>query len=318
MIQNKFDLHIDIVTGAELLRKNVFTRHENVHTQTEIEGLRAVNQFDVQRAIEGGVKNVVSALFPAFNGKAIDIIDKGQQIETYTNQIAFYKDFAERLKLSTNVINTYLHIEGVYFIDKSNSHRMLQRFVHDNIKSIGIMWNDDNSLGCGNNTNNDQGLTSLGKDFIKNCIKNGIVIDLAHTSYKTFFDIIEILPHGYKAMFSHGNVFDIHHHNRNLKRDQIRALIDKNIIFGLSFVGEFIGSRKLEDWIKHLDYVLNIPKGDTIIAIGSDFDGMFEEDLVLGAEDISKMPKIEKVLLERYSIEIVERLFHRNSSSLFK
>lgn len=317
MIQNKFDLHIDIVTGAELLKKNVLKRQGNVHTRIEIEGLKAVNQFDVQRAIEGGVKNVVSALFPAFNGKTIDIIDKGQQIETYKNQIAFYKDFSEKLKNSTKNINTYLHIEGVYFIDKDNSFQMLERFGHDGIKSVGIMWNDDNSLGCGNHTKNDHGLTDLGKDFIKNCIRNGIIIDLAHTSYMTFFDIIELLPTSYKAMFSHGNVFDLHHHNRNLKRDQIETLIEKDIVFGLSFVGEFIGSTKLEDWIRHVDYVLNIPQGDKIIAIGSDYDGMFEEDLVLGLEDISKMKSLEEIIEAKYGHGISKKIFYENASRIF-
>jgi membrane dipeptidase len=119
------------------------------------------------------------------------------------------------------------------------------------------------------------GLTEFGRAAIRELNRLGIVIDLAHTHDSAFFEAIElsISP----VEFSHGNVFALSPHWRNLTDDQLRALAANGGVIGLATYPDFIDQqpekRTIQRFVDHVDYVCQLI-GDDHVGFGSDYDGM--------------------------------------------
>lgn len=59
-------------------------------------------------------------------------------------------------------------------------------------REASLTWNEKNFLAAGAGQNADCGLTKTGADCIKKMDELGMLVDLAHTNQKTFWDILEI------------------------------------------------------------------------------------------------------------------------------
>lgn len=310
----KTDLHIDITGSMISLKKNPLERGREFDTVSRDTLFR--NQFDFIKAAEVNLVRVMAAFFlPQLADGRLDLSDMDGQRAS----LQHHNTLLESVKgqISSTHIQLKKHIEGLYFINGGSLEDDFDLIVKTGVRSIGIMWNNDSTLGCGNKTENDTGLTPLGKVFIKKMINAGMVVDLAHMSYKTFFDTLELIPDGHPCMFSHGNVDSVRHHHRNLKDDQIVALHNRGGIFGLSLVGTFIGGNHMQQWVEHLDYVLHLLGSHATVALGTDFDGSMGEDLIKDVEDVAGLGNLEHFLLQKYSPALVQDFFFTNASALF-
>jgi len=139
---------------------------------------------------------------------------------------------------------------------------------------MSVTWNNDNELGCGAYTNNDTGLTYLGKKYIKELEKNDVIVDLSHSSEKTFFDIKKIAQNPILA--THSCVFNLCENKRNLKDDQIKQIAKMNGVIEIYFYKKFIKNKyKIfsDNIIDHISYIANLV-GVDYVGLGSDFDGV--------------------------------------------
>ncbi len=314
---SKIDLHCDISFCALNGKVDLFKPIENVFTERFWDDEEIIHQISIPDALDTNTVALFGVIFPYTQN--MDISRKDDLIKSYKEQSSYYDNLIEDLKNKNINIKIIKHIESLYFLDENNYLSFLQEFKRNNIKSIGIMWNKDSNLGCGNATETDTGLTDLGRKVIKKMVEMGFIIDLAHTSYKTFFDILEIVPDNHPLMCSHANVYSINPHHRNLKDDQIQALIDRDAVFGLSFVKGFVGGQTIDDWYRHFDYVVSkFDGGENIVALGSDFDGMFKSSLMHGLEKISDLVRLESYLLDRTERDMVDKFFWHNADKILK
>jgi membrane dipeptidase len=114
------------------------------------------------------------------------------------------------------------------------------------------------------------GLTTFGRDVIRECEHLGIIVDLAHISPAGFDDIIEIAKR--PVIISHTNArryFDI---ERNVTDEQIKMVGACGGVIGINAV---LVSPKKEDatldrYIDHIEHVKNLI-GIAGVAIGFDF-----------------------------------------------
>lgn len=141
------------------------------------------------------------------------------------------------------------------------------------------------------------GLTDFGRAAIAEMNELGMVVDLAHSSDKTFFEALELSAT--PPVFSHGGVFSISPHSRGLTDDQIRALAERGGVHGVACYAKFIHQEHpdvatLVDQIEHsIDLV-----GPDHVGIGADYDGLGDEGVAIPA-DVGKLGEITREMVGR-------------------
>ncbi len=107
---------------------------------------------------------------------------------------------------------------------------------------------------------------------------------------------------------SHSNARAICSHRRNLMDDQIRALVDRKGLIGITFVPKFVcddpDAATVDDLLRHIEHICSLG-GEERIAFGSDFDGI--EQKILGLEHIGNLVSLGEELLKRYPEHLVKR-----------
>ncbi|MEC1260945.1 dipeptidase [Bacillus swezeyi] len=199
------------------------------------------------------------------------------QIQLFQEKISKY----ERIKritsktdidsLKSDETGIILTMEGCEPISKNL--RLFDVFFQLGVRSFGLTWNWANAFADGALEKRNAGLTSWGKKLIRIANKNRAWTDVSHLSENSFWDAIAAAKY---PIASHSNAYSLCPHPRNLKDDQIKALIDKDGVIGLTFVPEFVkhrGTPRIKDILSHIDHVCSLG-GERHIGFGSDFDGI--------------------------------------------
>ena len=141
-----------------------------------------------------------------------------------------------------------------------------------------------------------EGLTDFGREAIPAMNELGLVVDLAHTQDASYFEAIELSTR--PVVFSHGNVFSLSPHWRNLTDDQLRALGDNGGVIGLAFLPAFIDPENpsLDRLVDHIEYVCELI-GDDHVGFGADYDGMGDRTAI--PPDYSHLPALTQLMLDR-------------------
>lgn len=179
----------------------------------------------------------------------------------------------------------------------------VDHFYNRGVRMMSITWNDDNELGCGANTKEDKGLTEFGFEYVKKLEDSGVVLDISHSSEKSFWNAISNTSNSVVA--SHSNVYELCKHQRNLKDEQIKAIAKSGGIIGICFYSEFLNNNKkadIVDVVEHIKYIKKLV-GINYVGLGSDFDGMSADKTVNGVENIIKINNIIKELKRQHFSE---------------
>lgn len=227
-----------------------------------------------------------------------------------SNNLIHIKNREDIDSLGDNKIGILLTTENGSVI--GNNKENIVKLYERGIRIMGITWNGDNLLGCGALTKNDTGLTKFGKECIKIMNDLGIIIDVSHTSYNTFYDIINIAN---KVIATHSNVYTLKNHPRNLYDNQIKEIAKLNGVVGVCFCKDFLTSNEsatIDDIIEHIKYIASLV-GEKHIVIGSDFDGIEKNDLPINITGVEDMLKIEEALgMNSFSKNSIENIMGRN------
>ena len=170
---------------------------------------------------------------------------------------------------------------------------------------IGLVHLSDNEIGC-SSSGSDCGLTELGRELIGEMNRNGILVDLAHASTRTFFEALELtnLP----PIVSHTGVRAVHDTWRNLADDQIRAVAGRGGVVGVMLAPPALREPSLEEAVRHIEHVVEVG-GEDAAGIGSDFDGYVDP-----AIDAAGLPALTELLLQRgFSEERVRKILGENA-----
>ena len=103
------------------------------------------------------------------------------------------------------------------------------------ISTLG--WNESNVLTGSNQTG--EGLTDLGREYVRNAQELGILVDVSHISDAGFWDIMKITQA--PVIASHSNSRAVCPHARNLTDDMFRAIRDTGGVAGINQFAEFLG-----------------------------------------------------------------------------
>lgn len=170
-------------------------------------------------------------------------------------------------------------------------------FAERGVRYIGLLHFSANQLGTpaqGAGRNHHDGLTSFGRDVIREMNRVGVIVDLAHINRPGFFDALETTTA--PVMVSHTGVTGAHRHWRNIDDEQLRAVADNGGCVGIIFSRRFLGGDRIDVVCDHILHIIDVA-GDEVPALGSDYDGFVLPPE--GLEDISRMPNLTRALAAR-------------------
>lgn len=193
----------------------------------------------------------------------------------------------------------------------------VRTLAESGVKLCTLTWNGENELGRGARAPGLTGLTTFGKQAVKEMERSGIIADVSHASPELFWDVIKIAAQPVVA--SHSNAKSLCDHPRNLTDEQFKAIRDSGGLVGLNLVSFFLRDKpeqaSSDDILRHAEHFLNLG-GENALAIGSDWDGSAPEDFPLSG--IQEIPALYECFRNNgFGQEITDKIFFRNADDFF-
>lgn len=308
-----FDLHCDTVLGlmgqnlsaAGSLRKNQL--HIDLERAKTLQGYvqcfacftTTAEAPPAGRTVEDVFERELSVLLREFDANK-DIM----------RQAFSAKDIEENMQ--DGMISGILTIEGPagFGFDPA----LLENLYQIGFRITTLGWNEKNPL-CGSNVTGG-GLTDLGKEFVSEAQRLGMIVDVSHISDEAFWDIMQITRA--PVIASHSNSRAVHNVKRNLTDDMFRAICDTGGVAGFNLYSEFIGGQKdLDACCDHFMHFMELNPEGKHIALGGDLDGC--DTLPAGFSGIQDYPKLAQKLYERGLNEsVLQDIFFNNALGVMK
>jgi membrane dipeptidase len=148
---------------------------------------------------------------------------------------------------------------------------MIEVFWRLGVRMVGLTWNRRNPFADGAAEDDAGGLSKLGRQLVDRCLDIGLVIDVAHASVRTFWDVLERLE-GAPVVCSHAACRAVFDHPRNLGDDQLRALADAGGVLGIMQHPINVDPDRptIGRVIDHLDHAVEV-MGIEHLGLGADF-----------------------------------------------
>ncbi len=213
------------------------------------------------------------------------------------------KDFKSKLSYKPKNLTPLFSVEGGDLLEGKTER--LYRLKRDGISFLALAWNGENALAGG--ISSEKGLSDIGAVCIRLMNRLKIGCDLSHLNEKSFYRAAELssLP-----LATHSNCFYQCRHKRNLKDEQIRLIAEKNGLLGLCFYPEFLSGNIYQAIYENIIHLLELGY-ESIIAIGSDFDGA-KMDKAL--QNIGQIPLLYGFLEQKgLDSAILNKIFYENA-----
>ena len=172
-----------------------------------------------------------------------------------------------------------------------------------------LSWNEQNPLTGSCATGG--GLTDLGREYVRQAQKVGMVVDVSHISDEGFWDIMEITQKPIIA--SHSNSRTVWNVPRNLTDEMYSAICRTGGTTGINLYDGFLGENSNLDTVcDHIFHFLQVAGDDKHVSLGGDLDGVSR--LPAGYTGVQDYDKLADRLLQRgASEETVENIFWNNA-----
>ena len=288
-----FDLHCDTALALSE-RAEVYTSLRNNH-----------RHIDLTRAGELGGYCQCFAMFttPDFDkwyGKsAVEIFNA--MLDNLEKELALNSDIIARAGSTAEIeanraagkMSAVLTLEGPAGInfDAGRLEELYKRGLR--ISTLG--WNETNILTGSHVTGG--GLTDAGREYVRECQRLGILVDVSHISDEAFWDIMDITEAPIVA--SHSNLRSVCDHSRNLTEDMYRAIVQTGGTAGINLCAPFIKAEgaDFDATCDHIIRMLEIDPTGRHVSLGGDLDGC--DELPAGFVGIQSYNALADRLLER-------------------
>jgi membrane dipeptidase len=143
-------------------------------------------------------------------------------------------------------------------------------FYQLGIRHALMAYNEKNLVGSGCHVADDEGLSAFGRSLIREMNRVGMLVDCAHTGYRTTMETIEASEA--PVIISHTNVRALCDHPRCVWDDQIDACAAKGGVLGITGLSGFLGGAGAtpERLVDHIDHVAR-RVGPEHVGLGLDY-----------------------------------------------
>jgi len=229
-----FDAHCD--TALRFIRNNGFdigARHGDGHV-------------DIPRMREGGVDAQVFAAWvdpeqpeEGWVKNALELIEAiKKQVDSNPGDIELAGSGGEieRIELQGRIA-AVIGIEGGHVLGGKPS--VLGKFYDLGVRCLTLTWMNTNALADSENDAAEwNGLSGSGREVVKEMDSLGMVIDCAHASERTFFDVLDTT--GNPVVISHSCMRALCDIPRNVSDEELRALRDNGGVVCVNFFPGFL------------------------------------------------------------------------------
>ena len=204
-------------------------------------------------------------------------------------------------------MSAVLTIEGTAGFSFNPEMLEMLYLVGFRISSLG--WNEKNCLTGSHKTGG--GLTDLGREYVKEAQRLGILIDVSHISDEGFWDIMNITEKPIVA--THSNSRAVCDNSRNLTDDMFKAICQTGGAVGFNQCAPFVGENcNLDTACDHFLHFLELDPDGNHIALGGDLDGC--DELPSGFDGVQSYPALAQRLLHRgVDEQILRKIFWENA-----
>lgn len=228
---------------------------------------------------------------------------------------ADYREYEENL--AANKLSIFTSVEDGRIIEKVEDVKFLR---DSGISLVTLLWNNENTLGYPNSNDGEimtRPLKELGKEVVCEMNERKMIIDVSHLNYGGVADVLEISR--YPIVASHSNSAAICPHRRNLPDELIRKIAAKGGVIGLTLCPPFVVYEKTDNILpylkEHLLHILDVG-GEDVIAIGTDFDGIGEEENLPTPGELSQW--LENLECFGLTSTQIEKFSHKNLERVLK
>lgn len=287
-----FDLHCD--TALQLLGEQMKEGHSLRNNELHIDLERA-------KALPGYCQCFACFTTPFMTewkmGAPEDVFEK--EINAIRGQLERHADLISQVysvgeiedNFKNGKMSAILTIEGPagFGFDPA----LLEDLYMAGFRITTLGWNESNPLAGSHRTGG--GLTDMGKEYVREAQRLGMLIDVSHISDEAFWDIMDITQAPIIA--SHSNSRAICDVSRNLTDDMFRAICAIGGVAGFNQCAPFVGKDPdLDTACSHFLHFLELDPDGTHISLGGDLDGC--EVLPKGFDGIQDYPKLAQKLLD--------------------
>lgn len=222
---------------------------------------------------------------------------------------------------ATKSLISPISIEGLHQIPQSAPLSTLRLYYALGVRAATLTWNCHNAFADaalisskGGTTvapYHRGGLTSAGREVIREMNRLGMLIDISHTSYWTQKAVLSNRTSAAPVIFSHSSAFALCPHPRNVHDDILDLVKQTKSLVMVNFSPAFISclpppnssvlpefyekNNTLHQVARHITYI-GEKIGYDYVGLGSDFDGMGELT-PKGLEGVDKYPDLIAELL---------------------
>lgn len=167
------------------------------------------------------------------------------------------------------------------------------------------------------------GVTDIGRELLREMERLSIALDVAHLAEPAFYEAVDLF-HG-PICFTHGGTRAVVPMWRSLSDEQLRILIDRGGVIGISMdcwqisKGWIKGQStpdhvSLENVVDNMVHICELAGNTDHVAIGTDLDGGYgTEQTPRDVDSIADLQKIPPILRRRgYSEKDVAKVMHGN------
>ena len=143
-----------------------------------------------------------------------------------------------------NKIAAFIGVEGGHMIE--NDLNKLNTFYKRGTRYMTLTWNNSTDWATSafdetfKKDLTHKGLTDFGKQVVRRMNELGMMVDISHVGEQTFWDVIKTTTK--PVIASHSSVYNLCHHQRNLKDDQIKAIAKNGGVIQVNFYSGFLDS----------------------------------------------------------------------------
>jgi len=142
------------------------------------------------------------------------------------------------------------------------------------LRMAGLTWNRRNPFADG--AADDGGLSRLGRALLARFAELGMILDIAHASPRLFDECLDTFAG--RVCVTHAGCRAVNDHPRNLTDEQLRALADRDGVFGLMLHPLAIDPERptIERAIDHLEHAAEVIGADRL-CLGGDWTKLLHE-----------------------------------------